>query len=242
MNIIRLLISLALLILQLKGEELNEKGESDDYLDYGFDDGDNKTAAYNDLIFEHVYGRCRMFEYDCKMSFKISKRINLETLSVESANQNLVKVKSINVCREGLRNESIEKTEIDSVDNIDSKITYKKCDLLRTNSSSSYLDAHIYFSPIVVGKTELSFSYKRRGPVNSSSILYGYNFIVTQPRRFIDRVFDVWVWIFQTVISCLMGILLDVESLKKLLMFPKQVVVGFCSQYICMPLVNIQSC
>lgn len=60
--------------------------------------------------------------------------------------------------------------------------------------------------------------------------------VITEPRRIIDLIFDVYVWVFQVVVSILMGCLLDWEILLKILKIPYPVLIGLCSQFILMPL------
>lgn len=50
--------------------------------------------------------------------------------------------------------------------------------------------------------------------------------IINEPRRIVDKIFDVWVWVFQVVVSILMGCLLDYETLKKIIKMPYPVLIG----------------
>ena len=49
---------------------------------------------------------------------------------------------------------------------------------------------------------------------------------ITEPRRLVDKFFDVYVWIFGVLISTLMGCLLDLETIKKLVKIPIPVFIG----------------
>ena len=60
--------------------------------------------------------------------------------------------------------------------------------------------------------------------------------VITEPRRIIDLIFDVYIWVFQVVVSILMGCLLDWEILLNILKIPYPVLIGLCSQFILMPL------
>lgn len=106
----------------------------------------------------------------------------------------------------------------------------KDCELESLNKSS-YQTGLLVIKSIIVGKDTLHVQYEQYS--------IDHTVIVTQPRRVIDKIHRVYLSIFQTVISTIMGILIDFEALKKIIKMPIPVIIGFCAQYGCMPLVSI---
>lgn len=70
---------------------------------------------------------------------------------------------------------------------------------------------------------------------SSSSYFWTLNFLVTQPKRVIDRIFYIILPVIVIFISIQMGILLDTKILLDLVKKPKPVLIGFVAQYGMMP-------
>ncbi len=68
-----------------------------------------------------------------------------------------------------------------------------------------------------------------------SSYFWSLNVLVTQPKRIIDKVFQIILPFLIIFISIQMGILLDTKILIDLVKKPKAVVIGFIAQYGLMP-------
>ena len=62
--------------------------------------------------------------------------------------------------------------------------------------------------------------------------------IVTSPRRIIDSVFDIYVWLLSIGLS-FMGVIVDREAFLKIIKMPKTIAIGFACQYLLIPIVNI---
>jgi predicted Na+-dependent transporter len=98
------------------------------------------------------------------------------------------------------------------------------------NDYSVYI---IKITPGIFGAANLSIlSQSDEHEEEKNVIMIG----ITEPRRFVDKFFDVYVWIFGVMISTLMGCLLELETIKKLVKIPVPVLIGLGTQYICMPL------
>ena len=77
-----------------------------------------------------------------------------------------------------------------------------------TSNSEEYSIYIIKLEPISFGPANLTF-------FNEENKIFHF-VSITEPRRWIDILFDVYVWTFQICISIIMGCLLDWEILKQL--------------------------
>lgn len=68
-----------------------------------------------------------------------------------------------------------------------------------------------------------------------SSYNWPLKILIIQPKRVIDRIFQIMLPFLVTFISIQMGILLDTKVLIDLVKKPKPVLIGFISQYGIMP-------
>lgn len=65
------------------------------------------------------------------------------------------------------------------------------------------------------------------------------NVLVTQPKRLIDSIFYIILPFLVVIVSVLMGILMETAVLIKILKNPKPVIIGFCAQYLLMPVLSM---
>ena len=122
----------------------------------------------------------------------------------------------------------------------------------RNNLSEVYVAAdyrlfHIVYRPSFAGKSAIIFEHVPTAAAapavpgetvsKPQAPLLKIRASVINKKRLVDLIFDVYVWIFATFISMLMGILIDKDSIIKIIKMPVPVLVGFFTQYICMPLV-----
>jgi hypothetical protein len=156
---------------------------------------------------------CRMFRSECTVNVLISKKLPISQLSINSSDWEIFTYQSIDNCETDC---SLE------------PFAY----LNKTN----LLDTHVFYKvkivPGLIGAANITFTRNTTG-----QDLGYYELVVNQPKRIVDRIFDVWIWVFGTLVSSLMGVLIDRESLLKIIRMPKAVAGGFCCQYIFMPLV-----
>ena len=96
-----------------------------------------------------------------------------------------------------------------------------------------YKTIFIIIKSIVVGKGRISLESKKFNETIENII------IITQPERIIDSIHRIFIIAFGTLIATSMGLLLDVETILKIIKMPKPVLIGFLTQYTCMPLVNL---
>lgn len=158
---------------------------------------------------------CRMYRDECQFNFLIFKKLPVAEMSISSSDTRIFTYKSIEYC--------LEDCSLDEFDYL---------------NDSRLLDTHALFrvriEPGLIGGADLVF---KRNNV-TDNVLAAYELVVNQPKRVVDRIFDVWIWIFGTLVSLLMGVLIDRESLLKIIKMPKAVILGFCCQYMFMPLVR----
>ena len=174
---------------------------------------------YNWIVFKEKVQKCRMYIESCEFHVLIQKTIQMDEFNVTSTDESTFKIVSITLCDDTKNSSDCDysmkeyfnetKTELDVVKFNVYKITYK---------------------PILIGFSSFNFSLR-----STEFILF--DVIITEPRRFMDYVFDVFIRVFGVVISALMGVLLDKKALLQIAKMPIPVVIGFCCQYICMPLV-----
>ena len=100
-------------------------------------------------------------------------------------------------------------------------------------SKNNFKYYSIELDPLVIGKVDLIFltNSKRSNPIS-------FEIVITQPSRFIDKFFQVFVWIFGPFLSFMMGVLIQKEQLMMIISKPIAPMTGFLIQYTIMPLVS----
>jgi hypothetical protein len=175
-----------------------------------------KKSSNNSILFRTRQPLCRMYAASCDMSVLIRKRIDLTTLEFVSSSQDVFQVQSIEVCNDTQLCNYSQFSVNESVFNENKYIYYR-----------------IEITPQLIGDADILIKHKE-----TSIDMAARNFVVVKPRRLIDMIFDVWIYVFGTFISLIMGILLDRASLVKIIKMPKAIGIGFCCQYLMMPLVS----
>lgn len=169
------------------------------------------------IVFSSNVTRCSMFARDCSISFVIKNLNVLNDLKIISSNENMIKIGSIESCSSSLTD-------------------YKQCKNPNDFEQLTNHERHLYennihlvnLKPTLVGKISIEFRLDNTN--------YTHSVIVTQPKRAIDLIQQIYVIFFSLSTATIMGILIEWEKLKKILKMPIPVVVGFVSQYLFMPL------
>lgn len=162
--------------------------------------------------------KCNMFKI-CNLDVGIKNEISFDELIVNTSDSSVLLYKSIEVC------------SAKNCPAMISEFIYETDKTLLTN----YTIYQVKYEAIMIGKANLQFSTKNK----RQEILESYEIIVIKPARVIDIIFDIWIYTFGLLIALLMGVLLDKDSLLKIIKMPKAIIIGFCCQYITMPLVRI---
>lgn len=187
------------------------------------DDNDaTETAALNQkgwIIFKESFNRCPMYTDFCKFHFLLDQNIDVSTIEIESSDNSIGRFDKVELCNS---------TDCPSKAEFTLKTKVK-------NKFSNYTVYTVYLKPVIIGKAFINFS--KNSDVVSNSV--NFKIIITQAKRKVDFIFNIWVWSFQTLISLMMGILLDKNTLLEIIKMPIPVLIGFCCQFIFMPLVNI---
>lgn len=157
--------------------------------------------------------QCRMFYSECTYQLLISRLIPISDLFIYSTDIEIFNFTSIEHCETNCSLDPFEK--------------YNLSWPLKTHVSYQ-----IKIKPGLIGAADLVFV---RNFTNKE--IARWSLIINQPKRIVDRIFDIWIWVFGTLVSALMGILIDRESLLKIIRMPKAVIIGFSCQYLFMPLV-----
>jgi hypothetical protein len=103
-----------------------------------------------------------------------------------------------------------------------------------SNATLNYTLNYILLNSIIVGKGSFSLKFK-----DDNSIIE-HQVIVTSPERIVDKIHQAYIIIFQTVISVFMGLLIDMNTILKIIKIPTPVLIGVSLQYLGMPLVSLK--
>ena len=175
------------------------------------DQNDQTKSNNDDIIFNSNKTSCAMYTDNCEVFLLVKNSISDE------------------INQDSLMSTNLRTFSIDSVELIDTT----NVSIIQESSFENYtLDNYkiylIKLKPGIVG-----FDYLVLIKSNLSHYV-----VISEPRRVIDKIFDVYIKVFQVSISLLMGILLDMSALYKLAKIPIPIAVGFVSQYLIMPLIS----
>lgn len=185
--------------------------------EFHFQEIKNRTEK---IIFNEKKTLCPLYSGICNIYLQVDENLNLDDLILESSSVAVFLFDSIESCTNIDTNRSVECNSLSLNERNDSRKTFK-----------------ISILPVLIGKANLSVRIKDLNNQYNHNHIINYNVIVSTPKRTIDLIFTIWTWVFQTLISFLMGVLIDRDSLIKIIKMPKAIFVGFFCQYLIMPLV-----
>ena len=165
---------------------------------------------YNWIIFKDKIVKCQMYKESCNFHVLIKKPIDVNELTLKSEDESIFKFVSIEQCSN--TNISTSQNSCGAI------IEYFKNETTQVNLDKFKIYTVVY-SPVLVGFSALEFALK-------STELISFDIIITQPRRIIDYVFDVWIYCFGVIISTIMGILIDKKCLFEIFKIPVPVIIG----------------
>jgi hypothetical protein len=172
------------------------------------------------IIFKANISICSLYSKDCKISILINNNLSDCDLDLSSENTNIVEVRSIKLCQENCANFE----------------EYVKPNMSTNYFANNYKVYDINLDTVLIGLTTIQFKIKNSSKETSFKDIK-FPVLILQPMRFIDKVFHYYAMTFVVLISLTMGILLDVEALKKIIKIPIPVCIGLGCQFILMPLV-----
>ena len=182
-----------------------------------------------------------MYSKKCIVKLVVHDAKLMDTLKIASTSTKIIRFKSIEWC--GAKNLSSKVKKYCSFSLDESGLSSPSLDSEYSdyNMSSLYL---VYVKCRLVGIKNLEFSFdlpysRNFSEVNADTLKFVHMVVVARPERFIDHILLVYVVFFSCVMSIIMGILLDIKTLLKIIQMPVPVLIGFCSQYLCMPLVRV---
>jgi hypothetical protein len=179
------------------------------------DDLARRAEKASSIMFRKVHPKCRMHVVHCETSVLVRKRIDITTLEFESTDPTIFQVKWLEVC------------------NNTALCSYEHFDINETIfNENKYIYYRIEIDSGLIGGAEILVKQK-----STSEELARSKYVVVEPKRIIDIIFDVWLYAFGVFISLLMGVLLNRDSLLKIIKMPKAIAIGFCCQYMMMPVV-----
>ena len=92
----------------------------------------------------------------------------------------------------------------------------------------------------VIGKEKIEFQLFAENDVNANTtIVQTYNVVVIRKLRPVDTIFRVVVYCVQVFVLTGFGAELDIQVVKQTLRKPVAPAIGFCCQYLVMPLVSV---
>lgn len=177
------------------------------------DQNDQTTISDNndDIIFNSNKTSCAMYTDNCELFLLVKNSISDE------------------INQDSLMSTNLRTFSIDSIELLDTtNVSIKQKSSFENYTLDNYKIYLIKLKPGIVG-----FDYLVLIKSNISHYV-----VISEPRRIIDIIFDVYIKVFQVSISLLMGILLDTSALYKLVKIPIPIAVGFISQYLIMPLIS----
>jgi len=177
------------------------------------------VSAHESFIQIHTnITKCPMFIPHCRIPFSLNKNVNPNDLHIDDGSTRYYIYQRMEFC--------------------DNRTTLSEddCKLDKFNATESSVDkfrtGFFFIEPKLVAKVTLTINDTQSNEVHVHQVY------IVQPNRVIDKVHQVYIIVFQSIISVVMGLLIDVKALVKIVKMPVPVLVGFFSQYLCMPLVR----
>ena len=154
--------------------------------------------------------KCPMYSKHCFLNVLLASSVNSSDLqTTTSGSDRIFKYLGIGLCKD------TEKYRCPNQQSFEKALDNRTLD-----GDYQVYSVHLY--PGLFGQANLTLVWRNQEHnVSLSAII-----LVTQPRRWIDHLFDISVYVFQTIISMIMGILIDVETLLKIKTLYKPVSLG----------------
>lgn len=167
---------------------------------------------------------CRMYSSDCKIHLLVTKDFDISYLSVKINDSKFFKFLRFVPCSSNETNLAFASECSKTVIPLQAPAKV---------NIENYTILYAVFEPIIIGGSFIEFAYNETNFYQFINV----NLIITQPKRIKDLIFEKFVLVIQLLIAFFMGLLLDANAIMKIIQIPKPVLIGFLSQYICMPLV-----
>ena len=196
----------------------------------------NKTKVSkqqdDEIFFQKPFYLCHMYADDCDVYLRIKKRtLELAKLSFVSENERVFRINSIVACK---RNDKNQTNLIDCPPMQEVFATNET----REWNENDYLMFKINIYARLFGKARLlPLLDGHQIFIEATNQTKSALMVMMQPNRFVDQLLTIWVYIFQTIMSLIMGLLLDPNTILKIIKMPVAVIFGVSCQYILMPLV-----
>jgi bile acid transporter len=206
---------------------------------------DSELNKANGLVlFAQNRTMCRLYSADCLVYVLLNKEQHIDecSLRIRSSDEEKMTVKLVVPCDDKTNND-LSKNNI-VCPSFDSFLSEQSSSSKNSSSKleleSKYEMFAILMETELVGEYDITFKLNSRKASDSLKQVFTqleYPILIKEPLRIMDLVFKVYIWTFIIFISACMGIILDIESLKKILTMPKPVIIGLTCQYLMMPLV-----
>jgi predicted permease len=172
--------------------------------------------------------KCRMAINNCEIDVLVKNSLDLSRLVFRVNNEKYFRFSSFENCTN-------QQKKCLSFENFNRTIS--EINISFKNVTAHYTIRKIRLNSVLVGNSSLSVFFNDYNVKEEDwPMMLEHVLIATAPRRPVDIFFDAWTWSFGAIISLLMGILLDGQALLKIVKMPKAIAIGFCCQYILMPL------
>lgn len=182
------------------------------------------SSSSSKILFLKNSTSCIMYSKKCYIRVILTEASIKKSLKIKtkSKTKKFIEFKTIDACLPSAFNMSVIRRECRLFDNY--TLLYKPNQLFVVRVRAK-----------LVGTEYLEFEYF--DSEKSTRVMQTHTVIVTRPERFIDDFQMVYIVVFSIFISVIMGILLDVDTLIKIIKMPFPVLIGFVSQYLFMPMV-----
>ena len=171
------------------------------------------------VLYPNELKKCKMYDDACYFTLQVEKGISAEILKAEVEDESRASVLKLVSC--------------ENLDQVALHLDYSS-ECGKINKSEEHDLYVIHLSPQLIGYTSLTVSSK----MEDKKFLAKQYLVIQEPQRFVDKIFFVFIWSINVIQSIVMGLLLDIQTIKKLLKIPIPVGIGFICQYLLMPLVT----
>ena len=171
------------------------------------------------LLLSNQLPSCYVTDKKCILNFLVKISVDFSNFEVKSSNENIIKVKYFELCKNFERHEICKEVKEFIGDSDQIKIYT------------------IHLKPANIGNSSLFLTFNLRNKTFSQTYFLNHSILIIQPESLEDILFNYNSLILQILSSLLLGISMDVELIKKNIRLPKPYMIGLTFQFIIMPLV-----
>jgi len=220
----KLIYALCLMLLQLLFSIASDANE----LNNQFQPSINQS-----IYFLNNSTECYMYSDSCLIKLISNDKLNVrDYLKIIIEDEDIIQLKSIVQCKYSNNTISSKKSNRSNNILLNCNSMYSLNLTSKSNSSTNFYLVHMKANLVGVRNIQLVYN------TNNKNVTLEHKVIVKRPERFIDQFQLFYVVFFSVLLSVIMGMLLDLDTLMKIVKMPIPVIIGFISQYGFMPLLT----